>query len=96
MLVPPQPPIIRAEDPNNWRFVNHHLFDGKAQGSFPHTSLHLSFTQYRVPVSIANDAVDPDTTMLETLVQVYDRDKWLADLRILDSLGQIGRIPQWP
>ena len=86
MLVPPEAPRVSAVDPKNWRLVNHHLFDGAAVDSFTDTSLHLSCTEYEVPLAVPIGAIDADAVMLETLISVYDRQKWIADLDILGCL----------
>ena len=72
MLVPPQAPLIRKAELGTWRLVNHYAFDGKVEDSFRETSLHLSFTEYEIPLSVPVGAVDADATMLETLVSAYD------------------------
>lgn len=86
ILAPPQAPLIRPIDPGSWRLVNHFDFDGKVEHSFKDTSLHLSFTEYEVPLAVPVGAVDAEATMLETLVSVYDRDKWVADVDVLGAL----------
>lgn len=86
MLVPPQAPLIRAEEPEAWRLVNHSLFNDKIEESFAETSLHLSFTEYEIPLSVPIGAVASEATMLESLISVYDRQRWVADLDILGSL----------
>ena len=87
MLVPPQVPRIVSRDPNSWRLINHHRFNGEIIDAFTDTSLHLSFTDYEVPLSVPLGAIDADAVMLESLISVYDREKWIADLDILGSLA---------
>ena len=89
MLVPPQAPLVRAEEPDSWRLVNHNLFDNKLEESFTGTSLHLSSTEYEIPLSVPIGAVDAEATMLESLLSVFDRGRWIADLDILGSLRNI-------
>ena len=86
MLVPPQAPLVRAVDNDTWRLVNHFEFDGKIENSFKDTSLHLSFTDYEIPLNVSIGAVDSEAAMLETLISVYDREQWVADLDVLGSL----------
>ncbi|KAH8747402.1 hypothetical protein F5882DRAFT_311969, partial [Hyaloscypha sp. PMI_1271] len=88
MLVPPQAPRIQAIDPSLWRLVNHSPFSDKAEDCFSNTSLHLSFTEYEVPLNVSIGAVDAEITMLESLVSVYDQRNWVADLDILGSLSK--------
>lgn len=91
MLVPPQAPRIVARDPNGWRLINHHHFNGETIDSFRDTSLHLSFTEYEVPLSVSIGAIDADAVMLESLISVYDREKWIADLDISANLANVDK-----
>lgn len=86
MLAPPQAPLIRPDDPGSWRVINHINFDGSLENSFPETSLHLSFTEYEVPLSVPIGARDADVSIVETLISTHDRQSWVADLDILASL----------
>ena len=88
MLVPPQAPLIREADRGTWRLVNHYAFDGKLEDSFQATSLHLSFTEYEIPLSVSVGVVNAEATMLETLVSVYDRERWVADIDVLGCLSR--------
>lgn len=87
MLVPPPAPRIVARDSSNWRLINHRPFNGEIIDSFQDTSLHLSFTEYEVSLSVSVGAIDADAVMLESLISVYDREKWIADLDVLGSLA---------
>ena len=87
VLVPPQAPLIRKSDPAAWRIVNHAPFDGKSNDHFAHTSLHLSFTQYEMPLIVRTGTVDAEVTVLESLVSVYDRQRWTADIDIVDNFA---------
>ena len=86
MLSPPSVPLIRPEDPGAWRLINHFPFDGQTEGLFKDTSLHLSFTQYEVPMNVSIGAVDAEVTMLESLISAYDCKSWVADLDVLGIL----------
>ena len=85
MLAPPQAPRLRSVDHVSWRLLNYSDFDGRVKDSFKDTSLHLSFTEYEIPMKVSIGAVDAEATMLETLVSVYDRDKWIADIDVLGA-----------
>ena len=87
MLVPPPAPRIVARDSNNWQLIHHRPFNGEIIDSFEDTSLHLSFTEHEVSLSVSAKAIDADAVMLESLISVYDREKWIADLDILESLA---------
>ena len=85
MLLPPQDPQIRKPQLENWQLVNHALFDGQFADSFQHTTHHLSFTDYIMPCNVGrHGARDTEAFFIESLVSVYDRDKWVADLDVLD------------
>ena len=50
MMTPPQAPRTRSAELESWELINHAPFDGKPADSFQNTSLHLSFTQYTMPI----------------------------------------------
>ena len=88
MLIAPQDPRTRKLEPNTWEVISHAPFDGKIENSFQNTSLHLSFTQYTMPVNTGDyGGQDIEAFFLESLISVYDRDKWVADLDVLKMLG---------
>ena len=86
MLAPPQAPLLRPDDPRSWRVINHSNFDDNLNNSFPETSLHLSFTEYEIPLSVPIGAKDAEVSIVETLISTYDRQSWVADLDIIASL----------
>jgi hypothetical protein len=88
-LVPPQAPRIREVDLSSWKFVQQAPFDGSSKDLFKHTSLHLSFTEYEIPLGVARGGRDVQMVMLETLVSVHDGRQWVADLDILGSLANL-------
>ena len=88
MLIAPQDPRTRKLESDTWELISHAPFDGKIENSFRNTSLHLSFTQYTLPVNTGDSGgQDIEAFYLESLISVYDRDKWVADLDILKMLG---------
>ena len=87
MLIAPQDPRIRKIGSDTWELISHAPFDGKIEDSFRNTSLHLSFTQYTMPVQTEDyGGQDIEAFFLESLISVYDRDKWVADLDVLKML----------
>ena len=95
LLLPPQDPQIRKPQLENWQLVNHALFDGQSSDSFQHTTHHLSFTDYTMPCNVGgHGARDTEVFFVESLVPVYDREKWVADLDVLDmaSSGKLSRL----
>lgn len=89
MMIPPSDPRIVEPEHDRWQVVNHEPFDGSCQDYFDKTSFHLSFTGYEQPVASAvkHGAQDVEAQYLETLVSVYDGNRWIADLDILAALG---------
>jgi hypothetical protein len=84
LMVAPQAPRLRKIDLNNFRLVSHAPFDGKSEDSFQSTSLHLRFTEFEMAFDIGQrGAIDKDLCLVETLIQVYDRDEWIADIDVL-------------
>jgi hypothetical protein len=79
--------MTRSLDKGAWR-IEATKFDGIPQDSFTHTSLHLRFTDWRVPV-VSFDSVgqrDADVKIIETVVSVQDSGRWVADVDIYRAL----------
>jgi hypothetical protein len=91
-LIPPATPRLRQFDLKDWKMVNHHPFDGTFQNSFASTSLHLSFTEYEIPIDVGQRGLrDTQVVLLEALISVIDRGTHIGDLNILvlfDGSGQ--------
>ena len=88
MLIPPKAPRIRSIDQRLWTQVNHRPLDGKLDDCFTHTSLHLSFTKYEIPIVTGEAAgrVDAEVVLLELLISVHDRGEWVGDLDVIGTL----------
>lgn len=86
LMIPPINPQMKKRTLGNWRQINHHDYDGKAQDSFQSTSLHLSFTGYDQPVMGAEShgAQDVEACFVEAVVSVMDRGQWVGDLDVLE------------
>jgi hypothetical protein len=87
MLVPPQAPRIRELDLKSWKLVQQGPFDGASDDYFNQTSLHLSFTDYEIPLAVEPGAFDAEVVMLEALISVHDGRHWVADQDVLGSLA---------
>lgn len=73
-LITPPNQKIRKTDYASWNLVAHDPFDGRAHDSFGRTTLHLSFTRYKLPLDIGmRGARDQPAVFLETAVSIYDR-----------------------
>jgi hypothetical protein len=80
-------------DPGTWKHINHDDFDGKMTDSFQSTSLHLSFTEYELPVDTGlHGSRDGQAFFLESLVSACDRGDWVADLDILGTRNLCFRL----
>ena len=90
LLIAPPNQKIRDADLQSWQEINHLPFDGTAEDCFRQTSVHLSFTGYEMPLinnSEQRHIIDRPVNLIETLVSVYDRGKWIADLDVLGALS---------
>ncbi|PTB48833.1 hypothetical protein M431DRAFT_500766 [Trichoderma harzianum CBS 226.95] len=84
LMVSPLEPRIRAvgHDPE---LVEHRPFDGKSIDSFGGTSLHLSFTTWKMPLDWQNTGeIDQEIFLLESVVSVQDNGNWVADIDVID------------
>ncbi|KAI5456013.1 hypothetical protein BGZ63DRAFT_397291 [Mariannaea sp. PMI_226] len=96
-LVTPPDPKSQAFDPSSWHLIAHEKYDGKKQDSFWGTSFHLSFTGYELPLGVGQrSGRDIAAYLLETVISVYDKDKWVADLEILRASKRWKKAPVLP
>jgi hypothetical protein len=94
MLISPRDPMVREIDPGRWRLAEYPNFDGKPDDCFNRTSLHLSFTDYHVPMfaSGASGEQDAPISMLEAVISVRDSGVWVADIDIIKGLEADGPV----
>jgi hypothetical protein len=97
-LISPPEVKQRDADPEKWMQINHYPFDGKHENHFKQTSVHLSFTEYVIPL-IAGDnphhIIDKSAVLVETLISVYDKRTWVAEIDLLKASGStLHRVPQ--
>lgn len=97
ILVPPlAPEVAKVEHGESWRVVSYRDFDGKYENNFTSTSLHLSFTGSVLPLNTGNRGdIHRDAFFVETLIQVFDRGDWIADLDVLKAFStfEFGWVP---
>jgi hypothetical protein len=80
--------VIRPVDPSSWRVASTTAFNGAQENHFDSTSLHLSFTDYYVPVHLTGQQnQDSQVFYLESYVSVYDCGKWVGDIDILRAFS---------
>ncbi|CAH0043389.1 unnamed protein product [Clonostachys solani] len=87
LMIPPVAPMVRKVDESQWVMINHTDFDGCLSDSFQHTSLHLSFTRYELPVISEHGYQGAEASFIETIVSIFDRKEWVADLDVLSALN---------
>ena len=91
LLVPPADPQILAPEIDNWKLIDRKEFDGIVTNTFTGTSLHLSFTDWCIPIEVGDarrGRRDADAYIVESLVSVYDRGRWIGDLDVLEALSK--------
>ncbi|KAI1624766.1 hypothetical protein EDD37DRAFT_649107 [Exophiala viscosa] len=89
LMIPPAEPMISQPNPDSWRVIEREEYGGQLEDCFSRTSLHLSFTNWSVPVSTGaagRGRRSAEALLVETLVSVFDRGKWTGDLDVLTAL----------
>lgn len=72
---------------NELRLVCNNPFDGKSENNFRNTSVHLKSTEFELPVDVEErGAVEKDLCFVETPIQVYDMNRWIANINVLSAL----------
>ena len=83
MLVAPTAPRIRTLS-DSFNVVNHRPYDLKREDNFQGTSLHLSFTDWTLPLETQTTrTIDSEISYVESVISVRDHGEWVADLDIL-------------
>jgi hypothetical protein len=82
-LVSPLEPRIRQAGYDPFA-VEHRIWDGTRRDDFSGTSLHLSFTEWKMPLDWENTGeIDKEVFLLESIISVQHRGKWVADIDVL-------------
>lgn len=76
----------------------HKPYNFQREDNFQGTSLHLTFTNWKMPlvnIQIESNTVDQDVFFLESVVSLWENGKWTADLDVLGGIDNedIDRIP---
>lgn len=85
LLVAPIDPEVRPLG-DQYNLVTHAPYDGKREDNFTGTSLHLSFTTWKLPLEGESQqarTIDQEAYLVESVIRVLDSGKWVADLDIL-------------
>ncbi|MCJ1228957.1 hypothetical protein MMC12_005621 [Toensbergia leucococca] len=83
MLIAPQHPQIRPLS-DKYNIVTHATYDSKREDNFKSTSLHLSFTDWTLPLEVEGmRTIDQEVSFVESVISVLDNGVWVADLDIL-------------
>ncbi|KAL6719748.1 hypothetical protein ACLMJK_001669 [Lecanora helva] len=84
MLVPPEEPRTRKTEAHDWNYLDFDEFDGSIIDSFQATSLHMSFTDFVLPIDTGTRGLkDTEIYFLETVISVHDKGQWMGDLNIM-------------
>jgi hypothetical protein len=87
-LVSPAKPRLKEYSLASWRLINHFPFKGEFRNSFIGTSLHLSFTDFEMPIDVGWRGLrDTPVVLVEALVSLDDRGKALGELDIMNLCG---------
>ncbi|OJJ42020.1 hypothetical protein ASPZODRAFT_20862 [Penicilliopsis zonata CBS 506.65] len=82
ILVAPQDPKIRKPT-DSFNIISHAPYDFRREDNFRSTSLHLSFTEWTFPLYAEEErTIDQDVMVVESVISVLDRGRWVADLDI--------------
>jgi hypothetical protein len=85
-MVPPLDPRVRPLG-HNLQLVEHRPYQQHAPAvdSFSGTSMHLSFTTWKMPLDWQNTGeIDQEMFLLESVIAVQDNGKWVADIDVVE------------
>ena len=83
LLVSPQQKLRIRDVGAGSRFLPHKDYDGKRENSFAQSTLHLSLTGWKQPLNLKErGTIDDEVYLVECVVAVHDRGKWVADLDV--------------
>jgi len=94
LLVCPQNPRIRGLS-DDFRVVRHGRYDFKREDNFKETSLHLSFTDWKLPLDTGTRSwgnITKDVHFIESVVSVHDRGVWVADIDLVKDSQKLWRL----
>lgn len=79
-------PTVEA---SSWRVLGTSEFDGLAEDRFSQTSMHLSFTEYYIPLVQVGDEQGQDKKVhyLESIVSIHHAGQWIGDIDVQKCLA---------
>ncbi|KAI0454299.1 hypothetical protein F5B21DRAFT_524704 [Xylaria acuta] len=87
LLVPPIEPGMMTLGIERWHLINFSAWDGQARDCFADSSLHIWFTGFTQEVDIGySGAQDRELYIVESVVSLYAKAEWIADLDILKAI----------
>ena len=89
------PDALRVADaPDDPRAIQHQPYDQRREDSFSNVTLHLSMTDWRVPIPTGTvGVIDQDLFLTEAVVSAHDGGKWYADIDVLAAKGKDMAMP---
>ena len=94
LMVCPQNPRVR-ELSDDFRVVRHAKYDFKREDNFKETTLHLSFTDWKLPLDTGTESwgnISKDVHYVESVVSVHDRGEWVADIDLVNDCDRLWRL----
>ncbi|KAJ2986287.1 hypothetical protein NUW58_g5100 [Xylaria curta] len=87
LLVPPIEPTMMTLGIERWNVINFPPWDGQERDCFADSSLHIWFTGSTQEVDIGySGAQDKELYIVESVVSLYAKAEWIADLDILKTI----------
>jgi len=93
MVCPQNPRVRRLSD--DFRVVRHAKYDFKREDNFKETTLHLSFTDWKLPLNTGTTSwgnISEDVHYVESVVSVHDRGVWVADIDLVRGCNKLWRL----
>lgn len=93
MVCPQNPTVRRLSD--DFRVVRHAKYDFKREDNFKETTLHLSFTDWKLALDTGTESwgtITKDVHYVESVVSVHDRGVWVADIDLVKDSDKLWRL----
>lgn len=82
-------PMLPPLNESQWRVSNQLPFNGKAEDAFGAISMHLSFTDWKQPITGVADQGNRDAqySKMESVISIREQGKWVGDVDISPALN---------